>query len=342
VIEGTGTSSSDSNNGAGTGVTWNSRTGQTAPDDLWSTPGGDYQTTVLSTIPGFDARIALQQRTFATTPAFRDAVASALTEKQALGLMILSPATEQGVSNRYARLASDDSALPALRPRLTVGFEGSPLPVVDPGPAPAASSGESGTLAGTVGQANEVLWEQVSGPGAVIFSNPAQPSGTVTFDRAGDYRLRLNASNAAGRVAAELVVTVAANPAVFADWQQIHWPGVNDPDISGPEADPDADGLLNLVEFAMFLPPKEPSRVPGGLELSSDTIRFTYQRARHAQGVLCHVEWSDSLLEGTWSRVGVVETVVSPDTDPDTQMIQATVPTGEAGRRFVRVRVSKP
>ena len=342
VVEGTGSSSSDSTNGAGTGMTWNSRTGQAGPEDLWSTPGGDFQTTVLSSIAGFDARLVQQQRSFANTPAFRDAVAAALTENQSLGLMIVSPVTEQGVSNRYARLASDDSAFPELRPRLTVGFEGSPLPVVDPGPAPTASSGESGTLAGTVGQADEVLWEQVSGPGPVLFSNPAQPAGSVTFDRPGDYRLRLNASNAVGHVAAELVVTVAANPAVFTDWQQIHWPGVNDPDITGPQADPDADGLANLVEFALFLQPGKPDRSPGGLEFSGETLGFTYRRARHAQGVVCEVEWSDSLSDGNWSRAGVVESALPPDDDPDTQLIHATVPAGDGGRRFVRVRVSQP
>ena len=42
-------------------------------------------------------------------------------------------------------------------------------------------------------------------------------------------------------------------------------------------------------------------------------------------GVTFQIEWSDNLAAGTWSREGVVETVVVPDTDPDVQTIRATI-----------------
>ena len=70
-LEGTGSSSSNTSDGAGTGVTWNSRTGQTTADNLWSTPGGDYSATILSTIAGFDATVANAPEKFRLQPRFR-------------------------------------------------------------------------------------------------------------------------------------------------------------------------------------------------------------------------------------------------------------------------------
>jgi surface-anchored protein len=42
----------------------------------------------------------------------------------------------------------------------------------------------------------------------------------------------------------------------FQQWQADHWPGVTDAAIIGPAADPDADGEVNLLEYAQATDPK--------------------------------------------------------------------------------------
>jgi len=261
-VEGTGSSSSNTSNGAGTGVTWNSRNGQTTPEDLWPTPGGHFGDTVLSSLPGFNAALTQIPRSFPNSPEFTALAQAAISENQPIGLMIVSPATEQGGSNRYVRFASDDAADSSLRPRLTVTFTGTPV--------------------------------------------------------------------------------LSENPADFSEWQAAKWPGVSDPSIVGPTADPDRDGLVNLVEFALLLPPDHPGRLPATLAVSGGFLEYSYARNRHATGLNCQVEWSDDLAAGNWSRENVVETVIDPDTDPDLQQIKAVVPVGSGPQRFLRLRVSQP
>jgi surface-anchored protein len=41
----------------------------------------------------------------------------------------------------------------------------------------------------------------------------------------------------------------------FELWQQLHWPDGAPDDIQGPDADPDGDGILNVIEYALGLDP---------------------------------------------------------------------------------------
>jgi surface-anchored protein len=46
-----------------------------------------------------------------------------------------------------------------------------------------------------------------------------------------------------------------ARPSSFQTWQSEQWPGILDPGVTGPDADPDHDGQNNLVEYALGLDP---------------------------------------------------------------------------------------
>lgn len=46
----------------------------------------------------------------------------------------------------------------------------------------------------------------------------------------------------------------------FLLWQRAQWPGVADPAIIGPDADPDGDDVVNAVEYALGMDPKTPGR----------------------------------------------------------------------------------
>jgi len=89
-------------------------------------------------------------------------------------------------------------------------------PTANAGPALAAVLLAPASLNGTVTGSSplSVNWSTVSGPGSVVFNNPGATGTTATFDRLGNYVLRLTASNPAGTASSDLAVTVGcpANP----------------------------------------------------------------------------------------------------------------------------------
>jgi beta-glucanase (GH16 family)/regulation of enolase protein 1 (concanavalin A-like superfamily) len=336
-VEGSGNSSTDAANGAGTGATWINRTQTTA----WTTPGGDFNPTVLASAPGFNATTLGVQKTFPFSTAFLAAAQNAATSGSPLNLMLLSPSTESGATANYTRLVSDDHATTALRPRLTLTWSINPAPAIDPGPAPAATTGEPAALTATATGANSTAWSLVSGPGSATFGNPALAATSVSFSQSGNYLLKLTAANNHGEVSRTLAINVAPNPAFFADWQAITWPGVSDPEIIGPDKNPDSGGSTNLLEWALHLNATTADAFAPTLKLANNTIEFTYTRRKTAPGEATFaVEWSDT-LEDDWSTDAVV-TPPPTSLDSTSESVTSLIPTNPQGRRFVRLKISKP
>ncbi|MBK8478496.1 MAG: hypothetical protein IPL39_20075 [Opitutaceae bacterium] len=59
-----------------------------------------------------------------------------------------------------------------------------------------------------------------------------------------------------GNGVAEIVVGVTS----LADWKALHFGVETDPALIGDSADPDGDGIANLLEYAFGLEPLSPSR----------------------------------------------------------------------------------
>ena len=119
-VEGTG---DGGGGGSGTGVTWASRDGLTGTGHAWTMAGGDFEATVLASVPGFATTTANVQKTFVTSTAFVAAAQAAVTNGQPLNLLVYAPTTEAG-TGAYTRLCSDDSTTTSQRPRLTITFTG--------------------------------------------------------------------------------------------------------------------------------------------------------------------------------------------------------------------------
>jgi hypothetical protein len=240
-------------------------------------------------------------------------------------------------SNRFARFASDDHATLARRPRLTLTLSHQFAPAIDPGPAPTATLGTAVPLNGTVTQANASIWTKLSGPGSVLFNDPASAATTAFFSTTGDYILKLTASNQVGETSRTLGISVISNQQ---QWQQANF---TNPDDAAPNADPDFDGLANFLEFAIGTQPKNPNGSITHLAASGETFVFTYRRshAAVADGVLFHVEWSDT-LGSDWSRAGVTQVLVPNTDDGISTQWTATLPVSSHPRLFARLFVSSP
>ncbi|NCY21877.1 hypothetical protein EBX31_07965 [bacterium] len=112
-----------------------------------------------------------------------------------------------------------------------------------------------------------------------------------------------------------------------------------------PQADPDKDGMTNLMEFYLGLTPTSPSAGGSPFAVTADrnnTISMTYLRAKGVTGVTGGAQASGDLSGGTWSSDGVVETVKDA-ADPRYEEVTATViaPQGTT-KMFMRLKVSQP
>jgi sugar lactone lactonase YvrE len=120
-------------------------------------------------------------------------------------------------------------------------------------------------------------------------------------------------------------------------WRQTHFGSIANTGNAADGADPDGDGLKNLLEYALNLPPNAASRVPAAVQAAGGNLEYTYTRgtAAYNGGTTFQVEWSDDLT--TWFSTGVVESLLSDDGTH--QQVKATLPAGSGGGRFVRLRV---
>ena len=255
---------------------------------------------------------------------------------------MLKMATDTSGSNRFVRIASDDNTTQGFRPQLSLTFAYNFAPSVDPGTAPAPTAGANTPLAGIVGNANSSLWTQLSGPASAVFTDASTPATTAVFPAPGTYLLKLAASNGNGETSRTLSVTVLSALTHIESWRQTHFNTTANTGDAADSADPDFDGLNNLLEFATGTLPKTSNGQPGSLLKNGATLEFTYPRshAAVADGITFTVEWSDTLGDD-WSSSGVTQSEL-PGTDNGTTLLwKATVPAG-SDKRFLHLRVTAP
>jgi hypothetical protein len=132
---------------------------------------------------------------------------------------------------------------------------------------------------------------------------------------------------------------------LFATWLTVNGAG-------GSElSDPQADGVVNLLEYALAGAPAVPSQsllpvsatrpfVVNGT--SGDYLTLTFQRQFGAEDIEFHVEFTTDIAGGTWQENGILVST-TPDADGTrTEVWRASQPQGGGSIQFGRVRVVKP
>jgi len=116
------------------------------------------------------------------------------------------------------RLTANDRFIMSTSPDdgIVTGTPPPPL-VVDAGPdqivtfpAPAIMAGTATDNGLPLGGTLTRTWNEVSGPGAVIFGNPSLPNTTATFPVSGSYTLRFTVSDGTLSASDDVVITVSA------------------------------------------------------------------------------------------------------------------------------------
>jgi hypothetical protein len=116
---------------------------------------------------------------------------------------------------------------------------------------------------------------------------------------------------------------------------------VDDPSIAGDDADPDRDGLPNLLEYGLLREPLISETSAFVNSQPGDYLTVFFQRAIAASDVGVSVEVKTH-LEDVWTT-NVQPLVVAPGSNEltETILIQDTLPMSSAPHRFMRLRAQR-
>lgn len=135
-----------------------------------------------------------------------------------------------------------------------------------------------------------------------------------------------------------LVVTALGPPPMtFETWASGHFSAAQiQAGLSATTADPDADGLLNLAEYALGAQPLAFTPQPS-VARDGNSISITFQRPAHLTDVSYHAEISSTFQ--SWEQLTL--DILTPGSDPETVRATKTFLSSPPDRSFIRLRFVK-
>lgn len=275
------------------------------------------------------------------------------------GTALLIPDTDGDLSPNYVDSDSDNDTIPDLVENggaaadanndaiadgtdadgdgLVSSVDGAPNVYGDLGDVPPLDSDGDGTP--------NYLDPTSAGPGALdIVQN-----GNGNLDTNGDGKVD-NATDTDGDGIPDAVDDKLTGPGgesfdltTFAEWQATQFPGVTDPSIIGPKANPDGDGFSNAVEFAFGSNPKVASSVPSivrGAGTPAGTVTLSGTRDPNAYALVA-AEVSRDLAK--WFDAPTITGLsVNSASEIAAGINRTQGPTGDPNKGFIRFRVQVP
>ena len=149
----------------------------------------------------------------------------------------------------------------------------------------------------------------------------------------------------------------------FAAWQSTHFTPaqIADPQVGGPNGDPNHDGISNLLAYALDLPPLGPggslvSVLGASMSAAGPTGQLILSLSVPdplPAGITFIIEVSDTLTANSWTTVSTATSTVawsgsgavtqdSPSGGYRTVHVHDIVNQGTSPQRFMRLRVTMP
>jgi hypothetical protein len=206
-------------------------------------------------------------------------------------------------------------------------------------------SGTSAGSGGTVGEGDGGSGRSGDNNGGTG-QNPGGGGGGAKSQSSKGGEPRSGGSGGLGQIVLTYVqVPVEPPNTALEDWREEHFDTTDGSGSAADTYDVNSDGESNLLEFATGQDPHAGTLVRTEVAMNGGDLEFRYtcSKAALADGMIFQVEWCDSLLDGTWSGAGVTyEPDSSLPVDSELEHWIASVPVSTEGRRFVRLKVSKP
>ena len=191
-------------------------------------------------------------------------------------------------------------------------------------------------------------------PDGATFTDHGNGRGYLSWTPAagleGSYAVQFKASD--GALADLKSATVIVRPAGtdgYAGWSAQFWPGAADPAVSGAEADPDGDGITNLMEYALGSDPtaSDTSLLPAAGIDTVDGERFlslTFWRRAAASDLEYRVLGSASLHAplSAWLQQTDLQVLDEPATPHDYECVKvrdSVAIEDSPGQRYLRLSV---
>lgn len=216
-----------------------------------------------------------------------------------------------------------------------------------PDPAPSVTTsptarsvvvGATTTLTVTAqGNALTYQWRKAGQPisGNATATTASLTLTNVTLSDAGSYDVVV--TNSGGSVASDSATVDVLTP--LQSWRDQNFGSTANSGSAADSADPDSDGLSNLVEYALGLDPLVAS--VSGIPVSSVAAgnwTYTFTRPSNRTDVTYAVEVSTDLVN--WTTSGVSTSLVSNTNG--TATYQATYPLASADKAFFRLKITLP
>jgi hypothetical protein len=135
---------------------------------------------------------------------------------------------------------------------------------------------------------------------------------------------------------------------VFADrgelWKDAKFGAeAGNPLIAGWGADPDHDGVANLLECAMALEPSmaDASNLPTARK-EGDYLTFTYRQSKDATDLTFEPQAASTLTKSAWLSAGLTETSRQDKGNYWLVTVTDSIPISSGTKRFMRLQVIKP
>ena len=158
---------------------------------------------------------------------------------------------------------------------------------------------------------------------------------TASASAAGQTTVRLTTTDLeGGTLASSFVVTVLSSNPLIA-WRQTNFGTTSDTGSAATLADPDGDGIPNLLEYALGLQPlvADATGLPTA-HLSGGNLTLTYVQAR--ADITYTVQTTTTLTDAnSWTATGVTQ-----GTPGGNGVTTASIPVAGAATRFLRLQVT--